>query len=98
MTATPDNEDRQGVEREVLKIMGFSIFSGQPSDTVVGTSTTNTVATVSELKVNETLQFGPGSELISFIKNEVKERAVLCYCSLEFIKLLTAALVPFIHM
>lgn len=78
--------------------MGFSIFNGQPSDAVVGASTTNIVSTVSELKVNETLQFGPGSELISFIKNEVKERAVICKCPLEFIELLTAASAPFIHM
>jgi len=28
LTATPDNEDKQGMEREVLKLLGFSIFNG----------------------------------------------------------------------
>ena len=65
LTATPDNEDDKGVERETLKVLGFSMFDGMP-DTVVGASTTNTVTSVSELKVNETLP-RPGTQLPSFI-------------------------------
>lgn len=69
LTATPDNEDNKGVEREALKLMGFSMFDGMP-DTVVGASTTtNTVTSVSELKVNETLPYSAGdsAQLSSFI-------------------------------
>lgn len=28
LTATPDNDDRLGVERQVLNLMGFSFFNG----------------------------------------------------------------------
>ena len=83
LTATPDNEDKLGVEREVLKLMGFSMFNGQP-EAVVGASTTNTVSTVSELKMNEILQLSPHIELVSYIKEELKDNAVLLYCYQEF--------------
>lgn len=65
LTATPDNDDKQGVEREVLKLLGFSMFDGQPS---LPLDAAGTVTSVSNLKVNETLSFGLDSkELPSFI-------------------------------
>ena len=67
LTATPDNEDNKGVEREALTLMGFSKFEGMP-DTVVDASTiANTVTSVSELKVDETIQLGADAKLVSFI-------------------------------
>lgn len=36
LTATPDNEDNKGVEREVLKGMGFSLYDGLPEIVVEG--------------------------------------------------------------
>lgn len=82
LTATPDNQKKGGVEREVLKAMGFSSFNGQPdvsvvsdlasvsatsinttvSETVVVPTTTNTVTTVSDFKMNETRAYGACSE------------------------------------
>lgn len=59
LTATPDNDDSQGVEREVLKFVGFSIFNGQATDHAT---------LVSEQKpMSETLPYAADSELVSFI-------------------------------
>ena len=82
LTATPDNDDSQGVEREVLKHMGFSIFNGQATNS--DPASTNAISVIELKRTIETLPFAPDLELVSFIQKEVKEHAVLCYCSLEF--------------
>jgi hypothetical protein len=79
LTATPDNDDSQGAEREVLKLLGFRMFDGRDF------ANASVATPAAELKtMYETLHYAPKSELVSFIKEELKERAVLCYCSLEF--------------
>jgi len=42
------------------------------------------IASTQELAMPEPLPIAPGPELLAYIKLELKERAVLCYCSSEF--------------
>ena len=46
LTATIDNADKEGVEREVIKHLGFKVFSGTPDFAI----------TVSEMGMSQTLE------------------------------------------
>lgn len=75
LTATPDNADKDGVEREVISFLGFKIFNGTP----------DFVNTVPGMGICKTIDFDSCSdELVWFIQEQLKDCAVLLYCSLEF--------------
>ena len=65
LTATPDNDDKLGVEREVLELLGLAFFNGQPVEQSSETSLA--------LNSLESLPFGPDAELIPYIKGILKE-------------------------
>jgi hypothetical protein len=90
LTATPDNADKLGVEREVLKLLGLTFLNGQPLGQVPDSSLA--------LDSLESLPFGPDAELIPYIKGRLDEQAVLLYCSLEFLEFLKGSNIPFFHM
>lgn len=62
LTATPDNDDSRGVEREILGYLGFSFFNGYADPVSVSASVSCT----------ETLAFPPDAELIKYILKEIK--------------------------
>lgn len=80
LTATPDNDDKLGVEREVLKHLGFTFLNGQPLGQVPDSSLA--------LNSIESIPFSLDAELTLYIKGRLDEQAVLLYCSLKFLELL----------
>ena len=58
LTATIDNADKDGVEREVISFLGFKVFSGTPDFAI----------TVPEMGMNQILECDKNSnELVQFI-------------------------------
>lgn len=75
LTATPDNADKSGVEREVILSLGFAVFNG----------TADMENAVAGPGMNKTIDVGCCSEeFVSFILKELLKHAILLYCSLEF--------------
>ena len=65
LTATPDNENKNGVERETLNLSGFKFINGWPEGVSLPTS-----VDVSAIK---TLAFAPDTALIKHIMEVLKE-------------------------
>jgi hypothetical protein len=88
MTATPDNENKNGVERETLNSSDFKFINGWPE----GVPLTSSV----DVSCIQTLPFAPDAELIQHILKVLQDYAVLLYCSLEFQQFLKDANVSYI--
>lgn len=88
MTATPDNENKRGVEREILNSSGFKFINGCPEGVPLPTP-----ADASCLQI---LALAPDADLIQHTLKVLIERAVLLYCPLEFQQLLVTANVLFV--
>lgn len=76
VTATPDNENKNGVERETLNSSNFKFINGWPEDTPIPSTI--------DIDCLSTLALTPDSELIKHILKVLEDYPVLLYCSLEF--------------
>ena len=69
-TATPDDSNSKGAERQVIRDIGLTKFEyGYPAEL-------STPATI-----NETMSFASDSAILSFLQDKIKKTPVLFYCT-----------------
>lgn len=75
VTATPYDGNEKGVQREILDNSKFKFINGWPKDVPLPNS--------ANVFCIEPLTLSPDAELIEHIQKELKDYAVLLYCSKE---------------
>lgn len=87
VSATPDNDNKKGVEREILNKSAFKFINGWPECIPLPTA--------ADVSCIQSLPFAPDSKLLQHILNVLKDCSILLYCSLEFQQLLVTFNVSF---
>lgn len=76
LSATSDGGDSEGTEAEVLKVMGFKVFKNQIFKEDRG----------DQEIFWEQVELGSHEELLAFVEDELEKRAVILYCTSDFIE------------